>query len=437
MGHEGLPDGESETLYRRTLWRLLLPIALITFINGIDRLNVSFAGQAMTQDVGLSPTQFGMGVSTFFAAYLLFQYPHALLLRRFGIRSWLLLSMAVWGVAGLLMSRVQDQGDFLVARFLLGTAEAGFAPGMTWYISQWTPRATRARAMAVVLSAVPLSLVVGGPLCGALLGMANPPGMATWRWMFLVSALPNFLFALLAAGYFVDRPSQARWLAGGAGKQLEATIATEASILPQQTSASGGAWRDGRIWLCAAVWFLVMTGAYALVYWLPQIVRPMALADSEWLIGTLSALPQAGLMAGLYLNARHSDRSGERLAHTAGGALLAGLALALAVCLSANTLILALLVVAGFGIGATQGVFWTLPAALGIGEGQVPVGVIAAINMAGTTGGIVGPLLLGRLREVSGSHQSGILTLAGFLLAGATLLALWRTRMNRVTTHER
>lgn len=431
MNHAEVLIGENEALYRRTVWRLLLPIAALTFINGIDRLNISFAGQMMSRDVGLSPTQFGLGVSTFFVAYLLFQYPHALLLRRFGIRLWLLLSMTVWGVAGILMSRVQNQIDFLIARFLLGTAEAGFAPGMTWYISQWTPRSTRARAMAVALSAVPLSLVVGGPLCGALLGMSNPLGLQAWRWMFLVSAVPNFLFALLAVGYFVDRPSQAAWLASGAGEELEAAIAAEATIKITDASTSGSALRDLRIWLCSAVWFLVMTGSYALVYWLPQIVRQMAFAHNELLIGTLSALPQAALVAGLFLNARASDRSGERLMHTAAGALLAGIALALAVFLSANMMVLALLIAAGFGIGATQGVFWALPAALGIGDGQVPVGVIAAISMAGTAGGIVGPLMLGHLREVSGSHQSGILVLASFLLVGALLLALWRTRLRR------
>ena len=431
MSHDAPLTGDSAALYRRTVWRLLVPIAVLTFINGIDRMNVSVAGQLMSQAIGLSPTQFGLGISTFFVAYLLFQYPHALLLRRFGIRAWLLLSMTVWGVAGVLMSRVQNQNDFLIARFVLGMAEAGFAPGMTWYISQWTPRSMRARAMAVALAAVPLSLVIGGPLCGALLGMSNPLGLEGWRWMFAVSAVPNFLFALLAAFYFVDRPSQAAWLAGDTGRQLEAAIAAEATSPAQQAIAGRAAWRDGRIWLCGTVWFLVMTGAYALVYWLPQIVRQMALADSEWLIGTLSALPQAGLVAGLFLNARHSDRSGERLLHTAAGALLAGLALAVAVSLSANALILALLVLAGFGLGASQGVFWTLPAALGIGEGQVPVGVIAAISMAGTTGGIVGPLMLGHLREVSGSHRAGILLLAGFLLLGAVLLALWRTRMTR------
>ncbi|MEO8315607.1 MAG: MFS transporter [Pseudomonadota bacterium] len=420
----------TDTLYRRTVWRLLLPIAVLTFINSIDRMNVSFAGQQMSQAIGLTPSGFGRGVSTFFVAYLLFQYPHALLLRRLGIRVWLLLSMTVWGIAGLMMSRLQDPTDFLIARFVLGAAEAGFAPGMTWYISQWTPRATRARAMAIALSAVPFSLVVGGPLCGWLLGMSNPLGMDEWRWMFLVSAIPNFAFALVAAAYFVDRPGQARWLDPGEGEQLEKQIASEASAQGSGLAFTK-AMQDGRIWLCAAIWFLVMTGSYALVYWLPQIVRKLAIADSELLIGTLSALPQAALVSGLFLNARHSDRHSERLWHTAAGALLAGIALIAAVAMPVGPGVLAMLVVAGFGIGASQGVFWTVPAALGIGGGEVPIGVIATISMAGTAGGIVGPSMMGALVERWGSHAPAITILSGFLLLAALLLAITASRHAR------
>jgi ACS family tartrate transporter-like MFS transporter len=430
-----VPTGAGERLYARTLWRLLLPIALLTFINSIDRMNVSFAGQLMSADVGMSPTVFGLGVSTFFLAYLLFQYPHALLLRRMGIRPWLLLSMSVWGIAGVLMSRVQDATGFMVARFLLGMAEAGFAPGMTWYISQWTPRATRARAMAVALAAVPFSLVVGGPICGWLLGMDNPLQLASWRWMFLVSAIPNFVFAVVAAFYFVDRPRHARWLSADESAALEAQIEAERD----GSAPPGLPWHQGlgdaRIWLCCAVWFLVMTGSYALVYWLPQIVRSLSLARSEFLIGTLSALPQAGVVAGLFLNARLSDRSGERLRHSAAGSLLAGIALAVAVFLPEGMAVLALLVVAGFGFGATQGVFWTVPQALDIGGGHVPVGVIAAISMAGTAGGIVGPSMLGWLLEVTGTHVAGILVLAGFLLVAAAALWLWRAPRRAEVRH--
>jgi len=423
----------TDSLYRRTVWRVLLPIAILTFINSIDRMNVSFAGQQLSRDVGLTSSGFGLGVSTFFVAYLLFQYPHALLLRKLGIRLWLLLSMTVWGIAGLMMSRVQEPQDFVVARFVLGMAEAGFAPGMTWYIAQWTPRATRARAMAIALSAVPFSLVVGGPLCGWLLGMTNPLGLAEWRWMFLVSAVPNFLFAVVAALYFVDRPGKARWLAAGEGERLEAQIAAEASSMNDGVPFAA-ALRDGRIWLCCAIWLLVMTGSYALVYWLPQIVRQLAIAGSELAIGTLSALPQAGLVIGLFLNARLSDRNGERLWHTAAGALLAGIALMTATMLPAGAGVLAMLVVAGFGLGAAQGVFWTVPAALRIGGGQVPIGVIAAISMAGTAGGIIGPSMMGWLVERMGSHTPAILILGGFLLLAALLLALQAPRYRRTTT---
>jgi ACS family tartrate transporter-like MFS transporter len=420
----------TDSLYRRTVWRVLLPIAILTFINSIDRMNVSFAGQHMSRDVGLTPSGFGLGVSTFFVAYLLFQYPHALLLRKLGIRLWLLLSMTVWGIAGVMMSRVQEPGDFLVARFVLGMAEAGFAPGMTWYISQWTPRATRARAMAIALSAVPFSLVVGGPLCGWLLGMTNPLGLQEWRWMFLVAAVPNFLFAVVAALYFVDRPGKARWLTGGEGERLEAQIAAEATT-GATSMAFGAALRDVRVWLSCAIWFLVMTGSYALVYWLPQIVRQLAIAGSELGIGTLSALPQVGVVAGLFLNARLSDRRGERLWHTAAGALLAGLALLTATMLPVGPGVLVMLVIAGFGTGAAQGVFWTVPAALQIGGGQVPIGVIAAISMAGTAGGVVGPSMMGWLVERMGNHAPAIMILAGFLLLAALLLALNARRYNR------
>lgn len=413
-------------LWPRTLWRLLLPIAVLTFINAIDRMNVSFAGQQMSRDLGFTPTVFGAGVSAFFVAYLVFQYPHALLLRRIGIRAWLLVSMILWGIAGLLMARATDATDFFIARGLLGTAEAGFAPGMTWYISQWTPRATRARAMAVALSAVPFSLVVGGPLCGWLLEAANPLGIAPWRWMFLISALPNFLFALLAAAWFVQGPREARWLTTEESARLVARIQQEGDARAAASLAFSAALRDARIWLCAAAWFLVMTGSYALVYWLPQIVRRLDIATGEWLIASLSALPQAALVAGLFLNARLSDRSGERLLHTAAGAGLAGVALLAAILLPPGAGVLGLLVVAGFGLGATQGVFWTIPPALGIGGGTVPVGVIAAISMAGTAGGIAGPAALGRLLDLTGSHTAGIVMLAGCLLAAALLLAASR-----------
>src|SRR4029453_10365400 len=175
----------ADPLFRKLVQRLIVPLALLSFVNAIDRMNISFAGQAMSADLGLTPATFGLGISAFFLAYLLFQYPHALLLRLIGLRWWLLLSVTVWGIAGVWMAHVETAGQFYAARFLLGTAEAGFAPGVTYVISQWVPLQARARAMAIALSSVPLALVMGGPLCGWMLSLDAPLGMAEWRGMFL------------------------------------------------------------------------------------------------------------------------------------------------------------------------------------------------------------------------------------------------------------
>jgi MFS transporter, ACS family, tartrate transporter len=413
----------AEALFRKVAWRVLLPIAVLTFVNAIDRMNLSFAGSALSQELGLSPSSFGLGVSYFFIAYLLFQYPHAVLLRAWGIRRWLLLSVCVWGVASFAMAYVQTATQFYAARFLLGMAEAGFAPGMTYFISLWTPRALRARAISFALAAVPLSLVLGGPLCGALLAMQNPLGLAPWRWMYWVMAFPNLLLAVAAYFYFVERPKNAAWLTKSESDLLEAQQ-------PQAKTAAIDIWRvvakDPRVWGCALTWLCVMTGSYALVYWLPQLVRQLALSRGEFWIATLSALPQAALAVGLLVNAWHSDRKGERLWHVGIAAAFAGLALWIAAAVPAGALTLGLLVLAGGAIGAAQGVFWAVPTALGIGDGQPPVEVIALVSMFGTAGGVIGPWLLGALIEHTGNFSAGIGVLAGLLLAGAVIVVSLR-----------
>ena len=361
------------------LW-LIVPIAVITFVNSIDRVNVSYAGAAMSADLGLSPGQFGMGVSMFFVSYLLLQYPHVRLLRAWGIKPWILVSMLLWGASGLWMAHVRSAAEFYAARFLLGMAEAGFAPGMTWLISQWAPPSIRARALAGALVAVPLSMVLGGPLCGWLLGIANPLDMVPWRFMFLTIALPNVVLAVAAALYLVDRPAQARWLSPEELKWLEGEFEAQDAAAPAPEPSIGAIARDPWLWRCAATWLLIMTGSYALVFWLPQLVRTMDIGGSEFMIATLSALPLLGLAIGLLANGRRSDRKGERLLHVGIPSAFAGGAMLVAALLQQpGWLVLALLTVAGFGIGAAQGVFWTVPGAVRLGGARVPAGVIALI----------------------------------------------------------
>lgn len=405
------------------LW-LIVPIAVITFVNSIDRVNVSYAGSAMSADLGLTPQQFGQGVSMFFIAYLLFQYPHVKLLKALGIRVWLPASMLVWAISGFWMAHVESAAEFYAARFLLGMAEAGFAPGMTWLITRWAPPSLRARALSGALVAVPLSMVLGGPLCGWLLGIDNGLGMESWRYMFLVIAVPNVVLALVAAFYFVDTPDKARWLNDEERGWLAAQ-STGDEVRP------AGSWRqvagDPWLWRCCLTWLLVMTGSYALAFWLPQVVRQLDIGGSEFMIGTLSALPMVGLALGLVLNGRHSDRSGERLLHTGLPAALAGLAMLAAALLPPGWAVLGLLTVAGFGIGATQGVFWAIPSAMKLGGDSVPVGAIALISMFGTAGGIIGPFLTGALANDGGDFSLAIALLAGLLLLSFPVVA-WGSR---------
>ncbi len=417
------PDREAiqqRVWVKLALW-LILPIAILTFVNSIDRVNISYAGSAMSAELGLTRDQFGQGVSMFFLAYLLFQYPHVRLLRIWGIKLWLLVSMLLWGVSGFWMAHIRSVEEFYAARFLLGMAEAGFAPGMTWLISQWAPPSLRARAMAGALVAVPLSMVLGGPLCGWLLGIGNGLDMASWRYMFLVIAIPNVVLAVLAALYFVDSPDKARWLGDDERQWLAAEF-----VRQEQTQQPAPAWqeiaRDPWLWRCCLTWLLVMTGSYALVFWLPQLVRQLAMADSEFMIGTLSALPMAGLALGLVLNGRHSDRAGERLLHVGIPSALAGLTMMIAAFLEAGWPVLALLTLTGFGVGAAQGVFWAIPGAVRLGGDKVPVGAIALISMFGTAGGIIGPWLTGALVESTGNFSLAIGLLAALLVVALAVI---------------
>jgi ACS family tartrate transporter-like MFS transporter len=293
---------------------------------------------------------------------------------------------------------------------------------MTWLIAQWTPPWARARAMAGVLIAVPLSMVLGGPLCGWLLGLDDPFGMSAWRSMFLILAFPNFLLAVIAGFYFVDKPSNARWLDPTEKLWLEKELAsTTDSTLPAASirELALNPW----LWRCVLTWFLIMTGSYALVYWLPQLVRTLPVGDNELLIATISAFPLLGLALGLVFNSKHSDISGERLLHVGLPSAAAGIAMFIAAGFGSGWAVLILLFVAGFGIGAAQGVFWTVPSFVKLGGAQTSVGAIAFISMAGTAGGIVGPWLIGEILSKGGTFSLAIAMLAALLVISLFVIA--------------
>ena len=415
----------------KVTWYLVAPLTFLTFLNSLDRVNVSFAALRMNADLKLDPKRYGFGVGIFFFAYLLFQFPHTFVLRRIGPRRWLFAAVLFWGCVATAMAAIQNATQFYALRFLLGVAESGFAPGIVYYMSQWLPARFRAWAIAGSMLAIPISVVFGGPLSGWLMSLPNPVGMPGWRWMFLVEGLPTIAAAFLAFRHFVDEPQQARWLSAEQKTWLHGELARDRARapVPAGLQSSLQLLRSGRVWASAGVWFSLMSGAYGIIFWLPQMIKQLtALSDFE--VSVLSALPWLGLGAGMLINAWHSDRTQERYLHIAVPALIAAGALVLSSSVPPGVLALLCLIVGGFGLGAAQGAFWALPTSfLGAGSGAT---AITLINILGSSGGLVAPPLIGWIRSESGSFALAVHALAGTLLIGSALLAVvWRANAPR------
>ena len=409
-----------ESTYRTVLWRVVFPITAMIVLSSIDRVNISFAALRMNADIGLDPAAYGLGASLFFVGYIACQLPSAAVLRRIGARRWIAFSVIGWGVTAALMGLVTNRTQFFGLRVLLGVFESGFAPGTVWYISQWLPRAYRARSLSLSMVAIPLSVVIGGPICGALvsLGSSTLPG---WRLMFFVEGAVTVLAGFAALAWFVDRPDQAKWL--DADQRRWIAEAAEA-----ETAAGGGAEappfsrliRTPRLWVCAFLWFVLVTASNAMVFWLPLTIKAAGQHD-PLVIGVLSALPWAALGTGLLLNARHSDRTGERRWHVGIAAVLGASGLALAAFAGPSAAALALLVVGCFGIGGAQSVFWAIPTESPLTRHAQ---AIVTINLVGNLSGLIVPAAIGRVVAATGSTAMPIYALAALTLCAVPLLAI-------------
>lgn len=405
-------------LVRNVMARIVAPLTMLIVLSSLDRVNVSFAALHMNADLGLDPKAYGFGVGIFFVGYLLFQLPSAAVLKRIGARRWIAGSVIGWGMVAAAMSAIHTPLQFYLARFLLGLFESGFAPGVVWYVSQWLPQRYRARAIAGTLLAIPLSVIIGGPLCGALMKL-DVGGFASWRLMFLVEGGLTVLAGLAALVLFVDRPAEARWLSADKRAQLEAELAEDRAATGRTSENLRQALGDPLLWLAAAVWFVLITGANAIIFWLPLAIKSLGIAD-PFRVGVLSALPWVAIGAGMIVNAWRSDRTGERFGHLGWPMAFAALALLAAAALLGNGLFaLAALVVGSFGLGAAQAVFWAIPTRF---IGARNPGAIAAINLCGNVSSTVAPILIGWAVARTGSVAVPVYALAALLLLGALLV---------------
>lgn len=409
--------------YWRVTLRVVLPLAGLIVLSSIDRVNVSFAAIHMNADIGLDPKTYGFGVGLFFWTYLLMQLPSAAVLRRVGARVWIAGSVIGWGATAGAMAFIEAPLHFYALRLVLGVFESGFAPGVVWYVSQWLPQAYRARAIGLTLLAIPTSVVIGGPLCGALLAV-DWGTTASWRWMFGIEGLATVVAGVAALFWFADRPTAARWLPAETAAAIEAEIASEqeSAGAPAELPLSV-ALKDRLLWLSGAVWFALITGANAIIFWMPIALKSLGQTD-PLMIGVLSAAPWLAIGVGMFLNARHSDRSGERFDHLGYPMLLASIALvAAAIAIPSGPLALGLLMIGGLGLGGAQSVFWTVPTRFFGGRNP---SAIAVINLMGNVSSAISPIVIGWVVAHTGSVTTPVYGLAVLLLIGALLVPVIR-----------
>ena len=399
--------------------RIVYFVFLLYMMFALDRMNISFAALRMNEALGFDPKVYGFGVGLFYVSYMIFQVPSTLLIQRYGIRVFLALSLILWGLPSAGMAFISDKSGFYFLRFMLGMAEAGFGAGVVYYLNNWFPQRYRGTAISMTLLAAPISLVVGGPISGWLLSF-SALGLVGWQWLFIVEGFPTILLGVVAIFYLTDVPAEAKWLKPEQRAWLLAELAREQGAVRKSGALSNlaGVLRSGRVWAAAGSLFSLLLGFTGMLYWLPLVIKQMS-SYSDLGVSILSTLPWIAMGLGMYFNARHSDRTGERLWHVGGGMFAAALGLIIGATAPAPYNLIALLV-AGCGIGAAQGIFWTIP--LGFLSGTAVASGVALINVSGSSSGLIGPVLIGWLRQETGSYTQPTYMLAGFLLVGFALL---------------
>ena len=401
-------------------WRLIVPTVLFMLLSSVDRVNVSFAALQMNADLGFTPSQYGFGAGILFVGFLAGQYPSVLLLQRIGFHRWLAACALLWGGCAGAMAFIDNHAEFYTLRVLLGFAEGGLAPGIVLYLSQFATERERATTFAMPMLAIPISIVIGGPISGALMGMDPPFGLAGWRWMFLGEALPTLIFAVTAWFYFPDRPDVAAWLDAEERGWLSRNAAN------RQETARSNDWsvlRQPLVWASAALWFCLLSGSYGIIFWLPQMVKQLTIL-TPFEIGLVNALPWIANAIGIYIGATSSDRTGERFWHIAAPASAMAASVLTAAALGASPGGLVALVVAGLCLGTAQGAFWALPTRL-FTPATFAVGAVA-INITGSSGGLIVPWLVGLVRERSSGFWAPTMLIAGFLLTAALIVLVLR-----------
>jgi MFS family permease len=414
--------GHGLSVQRKIIRRLIPFLCLLFIVNYLDRTNVAMAKLQMLADTGLTEASYGLGAGLFFIGYFLFEVPSNLILHRVGARRWIARIMISWGILSAAMMFTRGRYSFYALRFALGLAEAGFFPGIVFYLTAWIPARQRSHILALFLTSTATSGVIGTPLAGWLMKLEGVGGLHGWQWLFLLEGLPAVALgvAILVSGLLPDSPAHAKWLDAEDRRWIDNQLSLDHSheevnhVIDLRAAA-----KDGRLWLLSVIYFTLIMGLYGFVYWVPTIVKSLTHRD-DFHVGWIAAIPYLVGAVTMVIIGASADRTGRPRWHVSACAVV-GSGGIIGLCAASSAVAgLSWLCVAAVGIFGTLGPFWTLPTRYL--RGRAAAAGIAVVNSVGALAGFVAPSVIGWAKEHTHQFTAGLLVVAASLAVGAILI---------------
>ncbi|MDF3067730.1 MAG: transporter [Polyangiaceae bacterium] len=413
------PQYEAQ-LMRKLTWKVVPFLCLCFMAAFLDRVNVGFAKEQMQKDLNMDAQVYSLGAGIFFVGYFLFEVPSNLILAKVGARSWIARIMITWSIISASFAFVQSETAFYVLRFLLGAAEAGFFPGVIYYLTKWFPSAYRSRTIALFMMAAAGTGIIGAPLSGLLLDLDGVAGLRGYKWLFLVEALPSLVLGIILFLRLPNGPEEAKWLDAGEKKWLNERLEQDRIAAgPSAHTSFAQALTDPRVLVLCFVYFTHVLVGYGLDFFLPTLIKGSFKDASSFVVGCITGIPAvfAIIIMGPY--GRSSDRRAERKWHYALAVWWAAIGLVVASFSPPAALSVIALGFVVAGRWSAVAPFWGL--ATTFLSGSAAAGSIALINAVGNLGGVCGPYIMGWSEKHLGSHDWGMRLLALLVFFGGLI----------------
>ena len=415
------PDLHSGLL--KAKYRLMPLIMLMFALAMLDRSNLGYVKSYIEIDAGISASAYALGAGIFFIGYAVFEIPSNLILHRVGAKIWLSRIMVSWGIVTMAMIFIRDETSFYILRFLLGVTEAGFSPGVILYMTYWFPTKHRSQAYGLYYLGVPLALMFGGPISGALLELPEMFGYKGWQWMFLIEGGITVLVGIFAFFWLVSKPSDAKWLSHKEKQAIIDAFAEEKQLsIEPKTSSLSSIFTNLRVWQFVGVYFAIQMNVYGVLFYLPTKIASLLGTKVGFEVGLYTSIPWIVTLIAIPLATKYADKhhNWKKMAMLMLFMAAAGMALSTVTSNIAIFMVVISLAICGFIV--VQPLFWNLPTQFL--SGRALAAGTALIGAMGNLGGFVAPQMKNGAEQFFNNAYAGYLSLAVIGLLGVILLAL-------------